>query len=433
MAYQHPRLILNPFPPEKLSEVQALISRLCHEIRFAKRIEVHEVKGGNKYTIIIFTCIMNNPPPGCEDKPLFCVLRTFKHKYQVTQWRDLNMGRMAAFHNYAYGQFPVPGLLAYDCTYDNPIQCSYIIQQKIEGQNLVEHYRRLERIHIKRGSDLEDYAILGTSLTKHIEHQETSFRFEHYGTFQLIKGMALKSANLSRVLNRIGLPVLPFTRGVSMRANSTAIDFICELLDGQENQLRHPFQEERYRKLVDIASCIKILEDKTHPAHKPEPSVLWHPDFHPRKIIMTQKKVYHRCGFGLDCNSDHSDDPDGGPDNPPSADDEPVRKDLGDVSVVTAILGYDGVLALPLIMSRCPPSFLWETGDLSENERSEVKAKFDSMIEERLPGYCADAYGVMPKITRALGFYALLGVDIMWDELPFDGLMEAWENYVAGK
>ncbi|KAA8575860.1 hypothetical protein EYC84_004948 [Monilinia fructicola] len=273
----------NPFPLNDLSTLQGLVGRLCEEIGFATNVEVHDVKSGSKYNIILFTCLMTSYGAWPLTQRNYCVLRTSKVKHHASNWKDVEMGRLAAFHTYSLMPMPVPLLFAWDMTYDNCIQCSYIIQEQVHGQNLSEHYLRLNTIHNNdlrlEADEAEDYATLGLTLSAVIEHQEQAYHFSHYGTLQLGAGMVLKSSGVNGIIDRIPLHVKPFMQGgIAMRTNTKVIDFILELLNGQETQVRTALHENKYRKILDIALCLKNLEDENHPRIGPS---------HPSSGILT--------------------------------------------------------------------------------------------------------------------------------------------------
>ncbi|CAD6445753.1 ebd030e7-9b8b-4a19-bb8e-bb806756c2e8-CDS [Sclerotinia trifoliorum] len=392
-----------------------MITRLCQEIRFARdgndAIEVVEVKRGGKYNVILFNCAMHVSLCGNEIRHRPCVLRTPKMAVAVPgQWHDIHMQRMAAFHHNASKHLAIPNLLAYDCTNNNRIGCSYMILQRMNHErSLQEQYRLLNyNLHARyRPSAACDYAVLGISLAGFIVRQENSYRFTHYGTFQVAEDMALKSAQPDTITDRIGLVVKPFMYSLtnSTQANSKPIDFICEILFAQENQMRTADQEFKFRKLIHIALCIKMWEDddeENHPAHSVQPAVLWHPNFHPRSIYMASEILYQNPESGTD-------EPDW---NIPS---QYTRVEGNTFVQLSGVLSYDGCLALPRIMTRGPPSFLWDRDlRIPLEGRIVVKEAFDRYMEECLPGYCEDAYGVMGRIVRALGFYALFGTDLRW-------------------
>ncbi|APA09171.1 predicted protein [Sclerotinia sclerotiorum 1980 UF-70] len=407
-----------------------MITRLCHEIKFSRgsndTIEILEVKRGGKYNVILFNCAMKVSLRENEIRHRPCVLRTPKMAVAApSQWHDIHMQRMAAFHHNASKHLTIPDVLAYDCTNNNYIGSSFMILQRMNHErSLHEQYRLLNsNLHTRfRVSNAYDYAVLGLSSAGFIVQQENSYRFSHYGTFQVAEGMALKSAQLDTITDRIGLLVKPFMYSLtnSTRANSKPIDFICEILFAQENQMRTPAQEPKFRKLIHIALCIKMWEDdneENHPAHSLQPAVLWHPKFNPSSIFMASEILYLNPESGIDEYEW----------NIPS---QYTRVEGKTFVRLSGVLSYDGCLALPRIMTRCPPSFLWD-GDLRipVEGRIAVKEAFDHYMEERLPGYCRDAYGVLGRIVRALGFYALFGVELGWGELSFEGLLREWEGY----
>lgn len=413
---RNPPLVKNPFPPDSLAEVQIMVDGLCRELKLAQGfVDIQEVKKGNKHSVVLFTWVLITPMKDLDRFPL--VLRTPSMTVPIPgAWNHVQVQRMAAI-NFIFRRkgLNLPAIFSYDSSYHNHIKCPYIIQQQLEGQTLAEHYRRLSS-----HSDAKDYDF-GRHISQHIVTQEAKFRAKHYGTFQIEEDMTLKSIVLDRVEDQIGVHVRSFIPGPPMAAHSKTIDFICNILSFQENQLRNPAQEEKFRKLRHIALCIYLLEDDgegKHPAHRPEPSILWHPSFYPNKIMCTSQALYYNPENGLS-------EPD--KNIPPQYE----RKPMGQNITLTGILGYDGCMALPRVMTRCPPSFLWEEGPQipREHRLKIVKANFDAMMEEKLPGYCADAYGFMPKIVRALGFYTIFGVDFVWPELPFDRLVEEWEAY----
>ncbi|THV47518.1 hypothetical protein BGAL_0305g00050 [Botrytis galanthina] len=398
----------NSFPPREISAIKVMVTHLCHENGFSPGIlRISGIKSGSKHNIILFTWILTTLSPGSRMAPcMHYVLRTPRMQGAIP---DLWILRTAAFDFISAKHFEVPKLYAYDARCGNAIRSPYIIQQQVEGYTLLEKYRVLYHNYLTYDhyKPCSDYGEAASIISMYIERQELAYQFEYYGTLQLIQGMALQSSIPDRVKDRIGLDVKPFTNTLSMKANSKAIDFILELLFMSESQMRNPDQEVKYRKIRHIALCIKVLDgnDIYRAAHRPEPSVLWHPNFQPSKIMMTATPYDENA-------SDVSND-------------DPTRIESYKLE---AVLGWEGVMALPRIMTRCPPYFCW-----GEGPQVHVVDKciwkytcVDEMIEEGLPGWCEDAYGEMSRIVRALGFYALFGVDFEWYELPFEVLIDAW-------
>ncbi|TGO41916.1 hypothetical protein BHYA_0015g00790 [Botrytis hyacinthi] len=409
MASQLLPPIPNAFPPRGISVIKVMLTHLCHENGFPPGIiRASEIKSGSKHNIILFTWILTTLPPGSRMAPcMHYVLRTPKMQGAIP---DLWIQRTAAFDFISAKHFEVPKLYAYDARCGNAIRSPYIIQQQVEGYTLLEKYRVLYHNyltydHYKPSSD---YGEAASMISMYIERQELAYQFECYGTLQPVQGMALQSSIPDRVKDRIGLEVKPFMNTLSMRANSKAIDFILELLFMSESQTRNPDQEVKYRKIRHIALCIKVLDNNEiyRAAHRPEPSVLWHPNFQPSKIMMTATPQYDEDVSGV-------------------SNDDPTRMESYKLE---AVLGWEGAMALPRIMTRCPPYFCWGEGP-QVHEADKCRWKYtcvDEMIEEGLPGWCEDAYGEMSRIVRALGLYALFGVDFEWYELPFEVLIDAW-------
>ncbi|TGO45418.1 hypothetical protein BCON_0395g00070 [Botryotinia convoluta] len=332
MASQLLPPIQNTFPPKDISAVKVMVTHLCHENGFPPGIvRISEIKGGSKHNIILFTWILTTLAPGSRMAPcMHYVLRTPRMQGAIP---DLWIQRTAAFDFLSAKHFEVPKLYAYDARCGNAIRSPYIIQQQVEGCTLLEKYRILYHNYLTYGHYKPDseYGEAASMISMYIERQELAYQFECYGTFQPVQGMALQSSKPDRVKDRIGLVVKPFINTLSMRANSKAIDFILELLFMSESQTRNPDQEVKYRKIRHIALCIKVLDnnDFYRAAHRPEPSVLWHPNFQPSKIMMTAEPQYDNPTFSA-----------------PNDDLDRIES-----YKLEAVLGWEGAMALPRIMT----------------------------------------------------------------------------------
>lgn len=395
-------LIPNNFPPNDLHQIHAMLSQLCRNIGFANTIDGIEVKRGSNYTIILFSCVLNRPPPGSEGYKLGFALRVEKMSYRVIEGLKkygLQMGRTVAFQHYSFNYFEGAGVCAYDTSYDNAIGCSYIIERKKDKPSLMQHYARLNTRFLTTGSiNIREYEAYASAVAEFLWDQE-SCSLPCYGTIQAPIRAPVKSFNTYEAFDRLQPGIAPWMQSASMQANTKYIDFICDFLSGQKNTLRDPIEEQRYQKLAAIAWELKVLGDEEHLAHSIQPSIIWHSNFVPRNISMSPFQSSE------------------------------ARSQPEESTYVSAVFGWDGALALPRIMARLPPSFLWEGhGHLKDEERNLVKRRFDEEIEKHLPGYCREVYGEMPMILRALGFYTVLGV---CDELSFGGLEEAWDSFVV--
>ncbi|KAF7870185.1 uncharacterized protein EAF02_009375 [Botrytis sinoallii] len=294
MASQLPSPLPNAFPPKDISAVKAMVTHLCNEIGLPPGIiRISGIKSGSKHNIILFTWILTNLPPGSRMAPCkHYVLRTPKTQGAIP---DLWIQRAAAFDFISAKHFEVPKLYAYDARCGNAIRSP----KQVEGYTLLEKYRVLYNNYLTYGyyKPASDYGEAASMISMYIERQELAYQFECYGTFQPVQGMALQSSFPDRVKDRIGLVVKPFTNTLSMRANSKGHRLYTRITI----YTRNPDQEVKYRKIRHIALCIKVLDnnDIYRAAHRPEPSVLWHPNFQPSKIMMTATPHYCEAISGV--------------------------------------------------------------------------------------------------------------------------------------
>lgn len=83
---------------------------------------------------------------------------------------------------------------------------------------------------------------------------------------------------------------------------------------------------------------------------------------------------------------------------------------------VTGVVGWDGACALPPLLARHPPTWLWGAGldeDVAREplpELREIKDAFDSEVERRIPGYGLLAYGTTGCWARGVVLSALEAV-----------------------
>ncbi|KAB8305158.1 hypothetical protein EYC80_004450 [Monilinia laxa] len=91
----------------------------------------------------------------------------------------------------------------------------------------------------------------------------------------------------------------------------------------------------------------------------------------------------------------------------------------------------DDAKALPRIVTRKPPSFLWNMTEspLLPEEKAQIKMAFDEEMRRLSPdrGYEGDAYEESRVLVRALCMYALFGPGFRHHvEISFKGLVGAW-------
>ncbi|KAG4432346.1 hypothetical protein IFR05_012165 [Cadophora sp. M221] len=113
--------------------------------------------------------------------------------------------------------------------------------------------------------------------------------------------------------------------------------------------------------------------------------------------------------------------------------------------VASGVLDWDDAMAVPLVLSRKPPSWLW----LNEDERPDwtgnrdrkphrdlvgdellVKAHFDQFMARASPSYLEDAYG-RGVWLRALARFAIYPFEDSQDLDRYDPFVEAWDLHYA--
>lgn len=387
MAAEDAPWIMNPFPPPNISEadVTDIVTRLCQSLNYPVRIRIYEGKTGGNNSVILFNSFSITAED--ESTPCFCVLRTAKRIWRDPNRIDSRIQKMAAFY-YRHGNTSpfIPSLMTFDATSNNVLRCPYIILSAVNGRDLRVLYTVLDNqdaVQVRIGVAYEVALFI-----KYVE----SFEFNLYGTFEIGAAMSAASLNPNAVRDQMSLYVSPWTRD-SSKTNSKICHFLMDLLASKVNQNRNQQEEERFRALVNIAKSLNEMEEKGPLTLRAEPAVLWHPDFHPRNIMMT-------------------------------------RMGNADQFQLTGVIDWDGAKVLPRIMTRRPPDFLWREGNLTFEQREMIKRSFYMRMEELLPGYRQDAHGNLAMILRGVGFYALTGGNWdPWPEISFHGLIEEWNNY----
>lgn len=113
---------------------------------------------------------------------------------------------------------------------------------------------------------------------------------------------------------------------------------------------------------------------------------------------------------------------------------------------ITSVLDWDGVMSVPRVLTRQPPSWLWGEDDehtwawyvardpppprvLTPDELL-IKAHFDQIMERASPTYIEDAYH-RGSWLRRLACFALYGWENTPDHRFYDILVKEWNEYYA--
>ncbi|KAI9648754.1 hypothetical protein NHQ30_003394 [Ciborinia camelliae] len=392
----------NSFPPPSISETTEMLNDLCSELdTFAKDPKYSFSKHGGNNNIVVFTCLPFASK--YRKQRISCVLRTAKYydfskqrQYFVDQSIKMLVALTRQFGKSGAG-LQIPGVLAYDSTFENCIKSPYIIQEWVEGTTLLMKYRTMNAslLH-QRGPNhnprLLERRQVARKIAQFIAARERQ-TFLGYGVIKNASDMPSDDHNV--LAARFTLAVAP-TRiaGTPIPTKLDFSHFISELSftrlvkksssndDGIKNA----------RKLVNMS---KNMSEKG--LLTGQPSVLWHPDFHPRNII--------------------------------------IQSDASGTDL-KGVIDWDNSMALPRIMTRGPPSFLWKDCPtrLSQLESDAIKNAFDETIERLVPGYREDAYSLDRVLVRALGMYALFGSKYPhYHELSFEKLIQECEARFPGQ
>ncbi|APA09160.1 hypothetical protein sscle_04g039300 [Sclerotinia sclerotiorum 1980 UF-70] len=345
----------NLFPPESLEETRQVIENLCIHIKFASKIRKCEKFTGGNNTAIAFTCLPLNAKDKCQR--IACVL-------PVTQNLRRNFG------------LPIPITLAWDCTYGNPIRSPYTVLERIMGETLEYEYRKLrqgfEHKTPRHPHDLERRCKYAKCVAELVAAMDRT-SLPGYGSFvshvsMKIKGTltsAISTLQISRpTIDGVRIPSEPFFgQWVGSLLNAR----MRKTMDGNVNITA----EEKFKihKLVLIGA---EMEQKG--LFVDEPAVVWHLDFYPRNIMIESSRNH---------------------------------------VMLTGVIDWDDAKAVPRIMARRPPNFLWNMpgNPLLPEEKTAIATIFNREMERLCPGYLQDAYLGSRVMVRALCVYAFSGVD----------------------
>ncbi|KAI9648755.1 hypothetical protein NHQ30_003395 [Ciborinia camelliae] len=376
-----------------------MVSRLCLDINFACDINnCQKVTGGNN-NAILFTCLPFSPK--YNGQRIACVLRTTRRLwFKTNPSTDLDLKHLVAFmHNLRnQGNFPIPSILAYDFTHQNHIQSPYMIQERIMGVTLEHEYFKINRglTRIPRNSHLELRCKYARSVAVFVAAMDQT-TLPNYGVFTANVAMPNKSTSVNATFT-----VSPDQiQGWKISSEPIFHNWINQILNIQLARTRDIFLNLSTDEIFKIYQLRQIGSQMAERGLlTAQPSVLWHSDFYPRNIMM-QTSPFN--------------------------------------AFLTGVIDWDDARALPRIVTRCPPSFLWgmslwstSPNSLLPEEKLVIKDAFDEEMERFCPGYMYDAYATTRVMVRALCMYALLGPNNRhYCEMSFNDLVNKWDHWMS--
>ncbi|TGO41917.1 hypothetical protein BHYA_0015g00800 [Botrytis hyacinthi] len=355
-----------PFPSPLSSDCEALLNALLLEHGHPETAAYCESKEGGNNNLVVFDC---------QATPFYVLLKycirtpryiSFSQKRQYPIYQPIKTLVALTYQFGVHGLgLPIPNILFHDSGFDNAISCPYVVMQMISGTTLQKLYQT-----IQRSPNLFPVVLQHCQLAREIAHfiaKKESVKFPGYGV--------VRNATDTEIWNRedqnahYDLAVDEFDIAGGKISKFDFRIFIRDLAVKEMFRFSNlQVVGQRYQgiKLACVWAAMALsnmLSDQD--------STLWHPDFHPRNVLI----VRHGSDIRL-----------------------------------SGVIDWDNALALPRIMTREPPSFLWnQPGVLAQQEADAVKQAFDETIEQLVPGYTEDAYSRSRVLIRAMGMYSLHG------------------------
>ncbi|KAF7952698.1 hypothetical protein EAE96_005929 [Botrytis aclada] len=375
-----------PFPSPLRPDCEKLLNALLLQRRRPEKAAYVESKEGGKNSFVVYFCHSSSflARKHCIRTPRY-VCFTHERQYPIYHPVKTLAALTKIFGVHGVG-LPMPNILAYDSTFQNAISCPYVVMEMLSGTTLQEVYQTMQRPPSPYLSVLK-YRRLAREIAHFIAKRE-SVKILGYGVLR--DGTDMEYSDRDYPRTRYGLAVDELNIDTKNIPKFVFSEFISHL--ATKERIRSSGLEaygQRYRgtELTYVWEAMLgrgLLRDQD--------STLWHPDFHPRNILTLR---------------------------------------YGDDVGLSSVLDWDNALALPRIMTREPPSFLWnQPGLLTPEEARAVKGAFDDTIEQLIPGYIEDAYLRSRILTRALGMYSLYGPQWkLYQEITFDEFLLECEDY----
>ncbi|KAM0148877.1 hypothetical protein ACHAPG_009739 [Botrytis cinerea] len=390
----------NLFPPKSMQDTRKMIEQLCIDINFAHKVGKLEMFVGGNKTAILFTCLPLKSTS--EDQRVACVLRTsLRNHFKGSPPVDNNMKSEVSITDYFRQKrnLPIPLVLAWDCTYENIIQCPYSILEQVEGETLEFEFFKLHnglKHKIPRNCNVDRRCKFARCVSVFVAAMDKT-ELPGYGLFIASTNMPHKGIKLEvdLQLSRHSID------GIKIPSEVNFANWVNNILNAQMQRTSDiflklsPVEVWKIQKLRQIGSQ---MEERGLLSN--EPAVLWHADFYPRNIMVKSTKDY---------------------------------------ALLTGVIDWDDARAvifklmflwLPRIVARSPPAWLWSMTE-SQSEKDAIAAAFYDEIERLRPGYKDDARMPIKKAVRALCMYAVFGVNFQhYLELSFDALVRYWVDFM---
>ncbi|KAF7923755.1 uncharacterized protein EAE98_007573 [Botrytis deweyae] len=378
-----------PFPSTLSTDCERLLNALLLEHGHPQTSACCHIIEGKNNCFVLFTC---------QTTPFYArqyyYIRTpryisFSQKRQYPIYQPVNTLVALTYHFGVHGVgLPIPDILFHDSGFENAISCPYVVMQMIFGAPLQGFYQT-----IQRSPPLSPYVLQYCQLAREIAHfiaKKESVKIPGYGVIRNVADTEIQNREDPNTLYDLAVDELDIAGQRIPKFGFS--NFIRELMTKElKRHIDLRALGLRYQGIklgcvwVEMARK-KMLSDQD--------STLWHPDFHPRNILVVL---------------------------------------LGSDVRLSGVIDWDNALALPRIMTREPPSFLWnQPGVLTQQQADAVKQAFDDTIEQLVPGYIEDAYSRPRVLIRAMGMYSLYGPQWKhYGEISFNEFLLECERFFA--
>lgn len=334
-----------------------------------------------------------------------CVLCVPREGYRGSEKTFQNVKDQIAINSYVATHLPVPDILVYDSTVDNPIKSPYTIQKLATGQCLE---------NVLDGDLTTDKRFQIASSVADIFARIERLSSPTPGRLFTAPDLPDRCNYFSTISTKIAIAPIRIEEGeVHKSTLCPAVgDLIRAILDMwyEASKIDDIPLLQKWTRLREIKEEIK---GKGLLSCKQVQPVLWHWDFAPRNII-------------VDCT---------------------ITDNKWEV---TAVLDQDGLLCVPRVLTRDPPFWIWQICNNEPDQRSsgdndwivprkltseeeEIKGHFEDCLTEAsidIEQYRTDAYNHGPWVRRLFNF-AQKAFFHNEDQNRYDEFIKEWEAYCS--
>lgn len=272
-----------PFPSPLNSDVERLLNALLLEHGHPETAAYCESKQGGNNTLVVFDC---------QATPFYVQLKycirtpryiSFAQKRQYPTYQPV---KTLVALTYQFGVrglgLPIPNILFHDSGFDNAISCPYVVMQMISGTTLQKLYQT-----IQRSPDFFPFVLQHCQLARETAHfiaKRESVKLPGYGV--------IRNATDTEILDRedpyaqYDLAVDNFDIAGVKLSKFDFRRFISEL--GFKELSRHLKLEALGQSYQGIKLPCVWQAMIVRNMFCDQDSTLWHPDFHPRNILVVR-------------------------------------------------------------------------------------------------------------------------------------------------